>query len=377
MSLHSYHEQLQTLALTDLTNRAKSGILTYILVWLILVFSYDLFGLNPVFFLVNTLFLVSFFILRVTHYAVLTRSKSPDIGFLYQWLVITILLASAHWGGMSAWVIYDPALIDLRTIILVITPAFALGGACTLSISSEIRTLYPMLMCLPLVGMLVYIGSTESLVFAFLMIICLLYIFSSSKASHNDYWAAITNHLVAEERAELMEQLSTTDPLTQLKNRMFFDKEFNKEWRRCSRMSCPISVIMIDLDHFKKLNDQYGHLFGDECLIKAANAIRSEVARPADCVARYGGEEFIVLLPNTNAKGAYNIGKRMLTAVSNLALEVDGKPVKLTCSIGSATTTPDFRQDRSNLIKDADTALYFAKDHGRNQFHSLESANFV
>ena len=158
---------------------------------------------------------------------------------------------------------------------------------------------------------------------------------------------------------------------------MFFDKEFNKEWRRCSRMNCPISVIMIDLDHFKKLNDKYGHLFGDECLIKAANAIRSEVARPADCVARYGGEEFIVLLPNTNAKGAYNIGKRMLTAVSNLALEVDGNPVKMTCSIGSATTIPDFRQDRSNLIKDADTALYYAKEHGRNQFHSLESTDFV
>ncbi len=374
MSLHSYHEQLQSLALTDLTNRAKSGILTYLCIWLILSFSYNLLESKPAFFLVNTLLLVTFCVLRVAHFLVLTRSKNPDVGFLHQWLILTVLAAAAHWGAMSAWVIYDPGLSDLRNIILVITPAFALGGACTLSISSEIRTLYPILMCLPLAGMLVHVGDTESLVFAVMMVICLLYIFSSSKASHNDYWAAITNHLVAEERAELMEQLSTTDPLTQLKNRMFFDKEFNKEWRRCSRMNCPISVIMIDLDHFKKLNDKYGHLFGDECLIKAAQAIRNEVARPADCVARYGGEEFIVLLPNTNTKGANNIAKRMLDAVAKLEFSVDGTPVKLTCSIGISTTIPDFKQDRSNLIKDADTALYYAKEHGRNQLHSIDNS---
>ena len=131
---------------------------------------------------------------------------------------------------------------------------------------------------------------------------------------------------------------------------------------------------MIDLDHFKRLNDQYGHLFGDECLKQAAQAIQNEVARPADCVSRYGGEEFIVLLPNTNAKGAYNIGKRMLKAVSDLSFDVDGERVQITCSIGSATTIPDFKQERSNLIKDADTALYYSKENGRNQFFSQEIA---
>tara|TARA_R110001592_G_scaffold175466_5_gene414720 strand:- start:43297 stop:44427 length:1131 start_codon:yes stop_codon:yes gene_type:complete len=375
MPLHSYHGQLQTLALTDLTNRAKSGIFTYLCIWLILAFGYDFLTNFPVFFLINTLFIVSFCVLRIAHFLILTRSKNPDTAFLHQWLIMTILLGAAHWGVMSAWIIYDPKLIELRNVILVITPAFALGGACTLSISSEIRTLYPLLMSLPMIGMLIYVGDTESLIFAFLTIICLIYIFSSSKASHNDYWAAITNHLVAEERAELMEQLSTTDPLTQLKNRMFFDREFNKEWRRCSRMNCPISIIMIDLDHFKRLNDQYGHLFGDECLKKAAQAIQNEVARPADCVARYGGEEFIILLPNTNAKGAYNIGKRMLKSIADLRFDVDGEVVKMTCSVGAATTTPDSKQERSDLIKDADTALYYAKEHGRNQFYSKDIAH--
>tara|TARA_R110002167_G_scaffold49632_9_gene145384 strand:+ start:44 stop:445 length:402 start_codon:yes stop_codon:yes gene_type:complete len=132
---------------------------------------------------------------------------------------------------------------------------------------------------------------------------------------------------------------------------------------------------MIDLDHFKQLNDKFGHVFGDECLKKAAHAIQNEVSRPADCVARYGGEEFIVLLPNTNPKGAYNIGKRMLKAVSDLRFEVDGEIIKMTCSVGGATTTPNFEKDRSNLIKDADSALYYAKEHGRNQFYSANQTD--
>ena len=136
-------------------------------------------------------------------------------------------------------------------------------------------------------------------------------------------------------------------------------------------MSCPVSLIMIDLDFFKNLNDNYGHMFGDDCLKKTAKAINDEVARPSDCVARYGGEEFIVLLPNTNKNGAENIAKRMLKAVSDLEFEIDGQVINITCSIGGATTTPNFRNDRSELVKEADTALYYAKEHGRNQYYAL------
>ncbi|KZY29800.1 MULTISPECIES: GGDEF domain-containing protein [unclassified Oleiphilus] len=366
-----YHQQLQSHALADLTNRAKSGILTYFGVWVILAFTFNLDQVNPSFLYLNTGLIILFAALRIAHLLILNRSPSPNIPVLHQWLVITILGAALHWGCMSAWVIYDDSLTVMQTAILIITPAFTVGGASTLSISSEIRTLYPIFMLLPVIGALIHDGSTSNLMYALLCSICLTYIFTSSKASHNDYWSAITNHLVAEERAELMEQLSTTDPLTQLKNRMFFDKEYSKEWKRCSRMSCPLSLIMIDLDFFKNLNDNYGHMFGDDCLKKTAKAINDEVARPSDCVARYGGEEFIVLLPNTNKNGAENIAKRMLKAVSDLEFEIDGQVINITCSIGGATTTPNFRNDRSELVKEADTALYYAKEHGRNQYYAL------
>ena len=366
----SYHEQLQSHALTDLTKRAKSGILTYICVWSILAFTYNLDIIQPSFLFINSGILIALLISRVAQLFILNRSQNPNIPLLNHWLVVTILVAGLHWGCMAAWVIYDEQLSDMQTTMLIITPAFALGGACTLSISAEIRTMYPLLMMLPVIGILIHNGSTEDIMYALLCSIGLTYIFTASKASHNDYWSAITNHLVAEERAELMEQLSTTDPLTQLRNRMFFDKEFGKEWKRCSRMACPLSLVMIDLDFFKNLNDNYGHVFGDECLKKTAQAIGSEISRPSDCIARYGGEEFIVLLPNTNQKGAENIAKRMLKAVSELTFEADGQNVSITCSIGGATATPDFRLDRSELLKEADTSLYYAKEHGRNQYYA-------
>lgn len=368
--MSDYHKQLQSHALADLTNRAKSGILTYFGCWIILAYTFQLDKLHPDFLYLNTGLIILFAVSRVTHLLTLSRSTAPNIESLHRWLVFTVLASSLHWGCMSAWIIYDDNLSELETAILILTPAFTIGGACTLSISSEIRYFYPILMLFPMIATLIYEGDSRDLMYALLCSICLTYIYTSTRATHNDYWAAITNHLVAEERAEIMEQLSTTDPLTQLRNRMFFDKEYSKEWKRCSRMSCPLSVIMIDLDHFKNLNDTYGHVFGDECLKLTAKAIKDEVARPSDCVARYGGEEFIVLLPNTNKKGAENIAQRMLKAVSSLEFKSGDDIVKITCSIGGATTTPDFRHERSELVKDADTALYYAKEHGRNRYHA-------
>ncbi|MDX1452960.1 MAG: GGDEF domain-containing protein [Oleiphilaceae bacterium] len=364
----SYHEQLQIHALNDLTNRAKSGIMTYLFVWLLIAFSYDLPEEHPTFFLINTVLLAVIFLARVTHYVAMRKLGDKNIGFFYQWLVISILASAAHWGGMTAWIVHDSALLEVQMLAMLILPAFGLGGACTLSISSEIRTLYPTLMFVPLLSVLIYQGGTENLLIAALMTFSMLYIFSSSRSSHNDYWEAITNHMVAEERAELMEKLSTTDPLTQLKNRMYFDNEYAREWKRSSRLKSPMSIIMVDLDHFKHINDSHGHMFGDECLRQVASAVSAEVMRPSDVVARYGGEEFVILLPNTDTTGAAIIADRILKAVSRINLKASGEPVTLTCSIGGATVIPNFRGDRADLIRRADSALYHAKNTGRNRY---------
>jgi diguanylate cyclase (GGDEF)-like protein len=369
--MQSYQEQLQTHALYDLTTRAKSGILTYACVWLILAFSYQVNINHPNFFYLNTGIIFGIFVSRILHYILLKKNNGAKMVFMNQWLVLTILAAAAHWGGMTAWILFDDTFTDLRTIILIITPAFALGGACTLSISAQIRTLYPAFMFLPFIAILLFQGDTQSLSLAALTSICLIYIYSSTKATHDDYWAAITNHMIAEERAQLMEKLSTTDPLTQLKNRMYFDKEFKKEWQLCSRFKCSLSLIMIDVDYFKKINDNYGHIIGDECLRVISATISSIFVRPTDCIARYGGEEFVVLLPNTTAEATKMLSLRLIEAVANLEFDSNKEKFSITCSIGGASIIPEFDKRQDSLIKAADIALYEAKDAGRNCYKSI------
>ena len=169
-----------------------------------------------------------------------------------------------------------------------------------------------------------------------------------------------------------MEQLSITDQLTKLKNRLYFDKKFDEEWQRSSRMKLPLSVLLIDIDNFKEINDNYGHLFGDECLRLIASTISSELLRASDCVARYGGEEFVALLPNTEEDETRAIAEKLVKAISNVGSKIDDKKINITCSIGGATTLPDYQDNKEHLLKQADIALYQAKNNGRNQYQPGE-----
>lgn len=121
-------------------------------------------------------------------------------------------------------------------------------------------------------------------------------------------------------RTELLERLAMVDGLTGIANRRSFDQNLEHEWKRATRNALPISVVMIDIDHFKNYNDNYGHGAGDVCLQQVAGALRSVIQRPADLVARYGGEEFAALLPETDVQGAEMIASAMREAVSSLKL---------------------------------------------------------
>ncbi len=124
---------------------------------------------------------------------------------------------------------------------------------------------------------------------------------------------------------------------------------------------------MIDIDHFKKVNDRYGHPFGDLCLQRAAELVAGSLKRPPDIAARYGGEEFVVLLPNTTAEGAMTVAQQIHRAFSNHEIRDGDLCLTLTVSIGLAGEIPDNRDGREKLLKQADNYLYLAKEGGRNR----------
>jgi diguanylate cyclase (GGDEF)-like protein len=165
-----------------------------------------------------------------------------------------------------------------------------------------------------------------------------------------------------------LEALSYTDALTGVANRRAFDQALDVEWRRAIRSKQPMSIVMIDIDHFKGFNDTYGHREGDNCLASVASAMSGTVRRAADTLARYGGEEFVALLPETDAAGAAAIAERMRARVADLALAHDGGiGGRVTVSVGHATTTANDATSADLLVSAADVALYEAKRGGRNR----------
>lgn len=169
-----------------------------------------------------------------------------------------------------------------------------------------------------------------------------------------------------------MRQLSETDALTGLANRRGLDRFLNKEIRRCRREEKPISIALIDIDHFKLFNDRYGHLKGDAALTDIGAAVQDAIRRPGDCVARYGGEEFVAILPDTGLRGAQHVCGNIQRTIADLAIVHETSPFqRLTVSIGiaGAAMIPrdrDWSRVRDGLLRAADQALYRVKDSGRN-----------
>lgn len=162
-------------------------------------------------------------------------------------------------------------------------------------------------------------------------------------------------------------QQASTDQLTGIANRRAFDDMYEREWDRCARRSTPLSLLMLDVDFFKKYNDRYGHVAGDECLRRVAAAIASCATRPTDYCARYGGEEFTVVLGDTDQAGAAAIASEVLAAVRGLELAHAASPRgSVSVSIGAATSVPT-PGSTPDLLERADRALYRAKERGRDR----------
>jgi len=181
--------------------------------------------------------------------------------------------------------------------------------------------------------------------------------------------ARVKTHLCLKRKTDCLEALSSIDGLTDIPNRRKFDEVIENEWHRARRESKPLSLILIDIDFFKKFNDTYGHATGDECLRRVAHALQKMIQRPADLVARFGGEEFVAVLPDTELEGAVYIAEKMRLSIEslNISHEQNKAAKHVTISIGVVTTIPKGDMLPIALIENTDKCLYEAKEAGRNQ----------
>ena len=166
-----------------------------------------------------------------------------------------------------------------------------------------------------------------------------------------------------------LEELTRTDPLTELRNRRSFDQEFVTRFEHARRYSRPLAVAMIDVDHFKQINDEHGHQAGDEVLQHVGSILR-RCTRQTDLVARYGGEEFVIVLPETPLFEALQFAEKVRSSVAAAPM-----PMRVTVSIGLAATPHTRFKDAESLLRAADEALYRAKENGRNRVECERRVN--
>jgi diguanylate cyclase (GGDEF)-like protein len=165
-----------------------------------------------------------------------------------------------------------------------------------------------------------------------------------------------------------IERLSLIDQLTNIPNRRCFDQRLQIEWKMAIREKAPISLLMIDIDNFKNVNDTYGHQQGDKILQMVAKTFTKAFRRPADFAARWGGEEFIILLPNTHREGAMEIAEKIRDDIEKTETpSYEGEKIKITISIGVNSLVPAQNSSLNAFISNADEALYAAKEAGKNK----------
>ena len=171
------------------------------------------------------------------------------------------------------------------------------------------------------------------------------------------------------EKNQLLEQQSQRDTLSGTYNRAYFDRQMRSEIKRSRREQRPLALVLLDIDHFKQVNDNYGHLAGDQVIRQVCNLIQTQLKRPGDKLCRYGGEEFALILPNTHIEGANQLAEqiRQQLELNSLRLTELASPLQLTLSAGCYANVPGTECDNDEFIRFADSALYRAKQNGRNQ----------
>ncbi|MCB6182887.1 diguanylate cyclase [Leeia sp. TBRC 13508] len=186
--------------------------------------------------------------------------------------------------------------------------------------------------------------------------------------------ARVAAHLAGKLQADLLKALTSMDGLTGVANRSRFNEAYEANWTSCIRQQLPLSLVFVDIDFFKQLNDAEGHSKGDECLKQVAQIMKQVCRRPMDLAARYAAEEFALVLPGTSLEGATLIAEEIQKTLATAAIpHPDSKVSKqVTLSIGVATVTPNEKAQKEILIQSVDLQLYLAKEMGKNQISVID-----
>ncbi|GAB6143292.1 GGDEF domain-containing protein [Desulfocicer niacini] len=361
----------------DLKKRSSLGIFFYFLIPYLLLFSDDYFYRHPQFsfFFLTVQTLICGF--RFSH--LLISDKSPDkFERINNTIFLTsVVLTALAWGTGQAYFLFQEGEQKVQLLMTICTVGFCAGGVVSFLPERRLSIAYNMLMFLP-GSLAVFIRGNNVTLGAFILCYSLYLVLITLRGS-DEYWRALENEFLLEKKSRELKQASRIDVLTGLYNRRHFDELFHLAWGLCARRQNPICLVMCDIDLFKRINDTFGHMAGDEYLQLLSRCLLEIFKRETDVVARYGGEEFVVLLPDKGIDAAMALAETFRGKVADSVLDYNGEKIKTTISMGIACCIPETDQRPELLVFKADTALYKAKNGGRNRVmvHDGENLSFL
>ncbi|WP_019615172.1 GGDEF domain-containing protein [Psychromonas ossibalaenae] len=360
------NEQMHFRANKDIVSRSFNGTFIYLLVWFALITPTQFYSSAPSICLAFTSIFIFLSLSRIALTLNFERlfKKQPR---LWRQLFPPLVWGSAlSWGVLCAMALVLPIFEPISLAVIISTAGFCGGGVAALVPDRSLTIGLIAGYLLPSIITLLFF-NTQSVSILLLFIIFAVGMFIVTKIQYKEYWLGLSSYFIAKEQAEKLKMLNTMDALTGLKNRAFFDDYLTLSIKKAVRSQSALSLLLIDIDHFKKINDNYGHLVGDECLRQLSILLKKQVKRENDVVARYGGEEFAVILPDTSRQDTLNLAEQIRNSVTNMVFRHKTLELHITISIGISNSTPAFDESKDDFFEKADTALYQAKNAGRNQ----------
>ncbi|MGB5217520.1 MAG: GGDEF domain-containing protein [Smithella sp.] len=351
--------------LQDLKKRSTIGIFFYIILAFIVIFADNYYERHPSFSMFFLLFMVGICLFRLIH-LVISKKKGARYELSTQNIFFLSVIATALiWGIIFALIMLQKGEYATQMHTVALICGLCAGGVVAFIPHRWLSFYFNIAMLMPATVTLFF--SNVNIHLATMILFFSVYLIIITYRGNREYWDALENEHLLELKSRELAHLSNTDVLTGLYNRRYFDQALDLEWKRSGRNKTILSVILFDIDHFKNINDSFGHQAGDEYLMKTADIMNSIFKRDIDIVARYGGEEFIVLLPEINADHARQLAEQIRQKTESLIVNHQEKKVSATISAGIMCGVADFNTISDYIIACADKALYAAKQGGRNR----------
>ena len=348
----------------DLLSRSMTGVVVYGVMLPVVFWPFDFYILQPMLSTVFALSMLFISILRGGHYFITKALYQYSVKL---WRSSFFFLSLCHASILSTFFVFS--IYDDRFTPILHVTMLAIGGissGAVVALIPRIKFALVNLSVLLVPSIVTGIIISEKFPFAAMITVFFGYIAMIGVRSSKEYNRSFEIELILDEQKNELERFSKIDALTNIYNRGYFNIELEKQWEYASRLKLRLSLLLIDVDHFKAFNDNYGHLLGDACLVHIATIINQVGKRETDLAARFGGEEFVLLILENEGNEAAKVAEVLRQKIENSPFHVDGKSFPVTVSIGIASIQPTHKIDSRQLIEQADSALYQAKHQGRN-----------